>query len=75
MHCAGCGSENPDGLKFCNECGTALKRRCGQCAFENAPQAKFCGECGTALGAVGEAPAAKSRTRHGPTSVRNKEEF
>src|SRR4030095_12929404 len=49
MRCASCGFENPEGLKFCNECGTALKRRCIQCGFENAPQAKFCGECGMSL--------------------------
>src|SRR5262245_51901457 len=49
MRCTSCGFDNPEGLKFCNECGTALKRRCAQCGFENAPQAKFCGECGTAL--------------------------
>src|SRR5262245_39736468 len=49
MQCASCGFENPEGLKFCNECGTALNRRCVQCGFENAPQAKFCGECGTPL--------------------------
>src|SRR5438045_3533556 len=46
MRCASCGFENPDGLKFCNECGTAFQQRCAQCGFENAPQAKFCGECG-----------------------------
>ena len=49
MRCASCGFENPEGLKFCNECGSAFKRRCAQCGFDNAPQAKFCGECGTTL--------------------------
>src|SRR5262245_13533788 len=49
MRCASCSFENPEGLKFCNECGTALKQHCVQCGFENAPQAKFCGECGTSL--------------------------
>src|SRR5262245_28900044 len=49
MRCASCGFENPEGLKFCNECGSAFKRRCAQCGFDNAPQAKFCGECGMAL--------------------------
>src|SRR5262245_43814454 len=49
MRCPSCGFENAEGLKFCNECGTALKRRCIQCGFENAPPAKFCGECGTPL--------------------------
>ena len=24
MHCASCGFENPEGMKFCGECGTAL---------------------------------------------------
>src|SRR2546425_10955532 len=49
MRCPSRGFENPEGLKFCNECGTGLKRRCPQCGFANAPQAKFCGECGTTL--------------------------
>jgi class 3 adenylate cyclase/tetratricopeptide (TPR) repeat protein len=49
MHCASCGFENPEGLKFCNECGTPLLVRCAQCGFANQPQAKFCGECGAAL--------------------------
>src|SRR5262245_55502827 len=49
MRCPSCGFENAEGLKFCNECGSALTRRCAQCGCENAPQAKFCGECGTPL--------------------------
>src|SRR5262245_54834824 len=60
MRCTSCGFENPEGLKFCNECGTSLKRRCAQCNFENAPQAKFCGECGIPLAAqtaVAQSPA------------------
>ncbi|SRR5712692_5335573 len=65
MHCQSCGGENPEGLKFCNECGTPLKTRCAQCGVENAPRAKFCGECGTALGAEGQPAPAKSRKRKG----------
>ena len=49
MHCQSCGFENPEGLKFCNECGAPLQMRCAQCGFANQPQAKFCGECGVAL--------------------------
>jgi class 3 adenylate cyclase len=49
MRCASCGFENPDGLKFCNECGAPLRMPCAQCGFANQPQAKFCGECGAAL--------------------------
>ena len=49
MHCSSCGFENPEGLRFCNECGTSLKARCARCGFENLPRAKFCGECGMLL--------------------------
>src|SRR5690242_8629750 len=49
MHCPNCGQENPDGMKFCGECGAPFKRRCSQCGFENPPQFKFCGECGSSL--------------------------
>src|SRR5438270_13238498 len=49
MRCSHCGAENPEGLKFCNECAAPFKRRCAKCGFENAPTAKFCGECATPL--------------------------
>src|SRR4030095_3127348 len=49
MQCPSCAFENPEGMKFCNECGAPLKNRCPQCGFENPPHAKFCRECGTAL--------------------------
>ena len=49
MHCPSCGFENPEGLKFCNECGAPLRMPCAQCGFANQPQAKFCGECGASL--------------------------
>jgi Double zinc ribbon len=49
MHCQSCGFENPEGLKFCNECGTPLRMLCAQYGFANQPQATFCGECGVAL--------------------------
>src|SRR5580658_11333601 len=49
MHCASCGTENPEGLKFCNQCAAPFTRRCAKCSFENAPTAKFCGECAASL--------------------------
>jgi class 3 adenylate cyclase/tetratricopeptide (TPR) repeat protein len=49
MRCASCGFENPEGLKFCIECGVPLPAHCSHCGFANPPQAKFCGACGTAL--------------------------
>ncbi len=45
--CSNCHSSNPDGTKFCGECGTALARACPSCG---APATgKFCHECGAAL--------------------------
>jgi hypothetical protein len=49
MLCAKCKTENPDGLKFCNECGAAFKTPCASCGFQNVPAAKFCGQWGGAL--------------------------
>src|SRR5215471_3420024 len=59
MLCAKCKTENPEGLKFCNECGAPFKTPCASCGFENAPAAKFCGQCGAALGAPTAAASAK----------------
>lgn len=50
--CPQCGYENPEGTKFCQECGTRLgaaKTVCPSCGMENPPGVKFCQECGTRL--------------------------
>jgi class 3 adenylate cyclase/tetratricopeptide (TPR) repeat protein len=47
--CSSCKADNPEGLKFCEQCGAAFKRRCAKCGFENSPAARFCGKCGVAL--------------------------
>jgi class 3 adenylate cyclase len=49
MHCLSCGSANPEGMKFCGQCGTPLSPTCLNCAFVNPPGFAFCGQCGTAL--------------------------
>ncbi len=49
MRCPACAFENASGMKFCGECGAALKLRCAGCGFENAGGMKFCGECGKPL--------------------------
>src|SRR5215813_7182623 len=49
MRCARCGFANPEGTKFCGECGSPLTNRCPSCGAENPPPFKFCGECGVAL--------------------------
>ena len=48
--CPSCGHENPEGVKFCQECGTKLggsaKKHCTSCGAELTPGTRFCGECG-----------------------------
>jgi class 3 adenylate cyclase len=70
MYCQSCGIENPEGLKFCNECGAPLRMPCAQCGFANQPQAKFCGECGAALLSQARASTALplARRSHAPLS-------
>jgi double zinc ribbon protein len=45
MRCAGCGTENPEGMKFCEECGAQLGWACPSWGQQVRPTAKFCGEC------------------------------
>ena len=56
MKCPKCQHENPEGLKFCVECGNKLEMICSNCGFGNAPGFKFCGECGQNLTLPSEPP-------------------
>ena len=56
MHCPKCQLENPDGIKFCGDCGTKLEITCPHCNCSNPPQFKFCGECGKKLLILPESP-------------------
>ncbi len=49
MQCPQCQFENPDGAKFCNECGSRIEVCCPQCQTKNSPGSKFCSECGKNL--------------------------
>src|SRR5262245_782926 len=62
MRCPSCGLENPEGAKFCIECGGALTNACPRCRFDNLPQAKFCAECGMALKEQAVIPALTGRS-------------
>ena len=46
MQCPKCGFDNPEGMKFCGECGAKMELICPNCQFSNPAQFKFCGECG-----------------------------
>ena len=57
MHCPKCQCVNPEGKKFCRECGSKLRLPCPQCAAEILSSDKFCAECGHALKEPAETPA------------------
>ncbi len=46
--CPECGHKNPEGTKFCQECGCklALRTDCVSCGAAFAPGTRFCGACG-----------------------------
>ncbi len=48
--CPSCGFQNPEGTRFCQECGSkvgaAAKKFCVECGAQLAPGTRFCGECG-----------------------------
>ncbi|MBL7204827.1 MAG: AAA family ATPase [Desulfobacteraceae bacterium] len=46
MKCPKCQFKNPEGMKFCGDCGVKLEKTCPKCNSSNPPGFKFCGECG-----------------------------
>ena len=56
MICSTCGTDNPDGARFCKRCGARLGPGCPTCGAPLEPDAAFCGQCGTRLAA--DAPVA-----------------
>ena len=57
MRCSGCGFENREGIRFCEECGAKLELTCPACKSEVPPGRKFCGVCGQSL-TVASSPTA-----------------
>ena len=55
--CKACGVSNPEGTKFCRECGAKLEPPapkdgvfCPSCGSANPTGTRFCSNCGTKLG-------------------------
>ncbi|MBC8506445.1 MAG: AAA family ATPase [Anaerolineales bacterium] len=44
--CTNCQFSNPQGAKFCSNCGSQVKQGCTNCGAELIPNAKFCSNCG-----------------------------
>ncbi len=49
MNCPSCGFENPDGMRFCGQCGAEFASGCPSCGAESPPGFRFCGQCGAVL--------------------------
>ena len=70
MRCPACSAENSAGMRFCEDCGTALAALCASCGADVSPGKQFCGHCGSpmtapapavgTLSAVGAAPSSAS---------------
>jgi len=57
MKCAECRTDNPEGAKFCIECGKAMKFGCPSCGAITPAKGKYCMECGHSLALAPEKPA------------------
>lgn len=55
MECQKCKFQNPDGIKFCGECGNKFEYECPKCHSMNPASFKFCGECGEKILPASEA--------------------
>src|SRR5215510_4360161 len=68
MHCPSCGFENPEGMKFCEDCGIKLVHVCPTCGQDLRPNAKFCGHCGSSL----SSQPRSSRKRRSPAAKKDR---
>jgi hypothetical protein len=49
MQCPRCHARNPDGARFCEDCGARLDLACPSCGQPVGIRKKFCRSCGTVL--------------------------
>lgn len=71
VNCQRCGHENPEGSKFCAQCGNQLARVCPVCSTPARPDDKFCSNCGTQLSTEESAPE-RDHTRYAPEAMLDK---
>ena len=69
MVCPSCTTENPQGKKFCIECGRPLALSCESCGAALVGNEKFCGECGAPASAQ-VVPSAAAPAREAPVAER-----
>src|SRR5580765_3059768 len=50
--CAACGTDNPEGARFCASCGSPLRAGCSSCGAALPPGARFCSACGAPVAAA-----------------------
>ncbi len=59
--CSSCGTQNPEGARFCLSCGASLVPACPVCGTEPPAGARFCPGCGAALVETAPPPAGQER--------------
>ena len=69
MRCAACEHDNPEGARFCAQCGTPLARTCPACGITVDPEQRFCSGCGARLGTAGARAAENDAERRQATVV------
>jgi len=66
VKCSRCGHENPDGSRFCAQCGNRLETTCPVCSAPVHSDDRFCNSCGNSLALEGEAVAEPDHTAYAP---------
>ncbi|MFW6011395.1 MAG: adenylate/guanylate cyclase domain-containing protein, partial [Desulfosalsimonas sp.] len=72
MKCLKCSFENPEGAKFCVECGNRQMVACPECGQGNSPGFKFCSECGHNLYEPAKPPNYSTPCSYTPKHLANK---
>jgi len=68
--CPACHAINPEGFRFCGQCGTALSViSCPSCGQTNPAGQRFCGHCGSTLDGTGTGTGAAATPTATPAAV------